>query len=181
MSDLKGTAYEALCHDLVAGITRGTPLQDYILKSGARNRVAGASGYKHQIDLSLVGEERLFLFELKCLYKSIGVAEILILAARFSDISAAFPGHKVLASIVSTKRPSKNVFPLSRQFGLCVDVVENLNSYGLSFANQHFVGHVEKAHAQDHCDAKVIRGNGANPSVNTDLPQKARQAGYVRR
>lgn len=159
MTDSKGTAYERLCHELVAGILKGTPLQDYVINSGARNRIAGASGYRHQIDLSLAGKGQLFVFELKCLEKSIGVAEVLVLAARLSDISAALPDQKVIALIVSTKRPSRNVFPLAHHFGLQVEIVENLSSYGISFANQHFIGHVEKANAQDHCDAEVIRGN----------------------
>lgn len=160
MSNIKGYAYEALCHELVAGIMRGTPLQNYLLKSGAKNRILGASGYKHQIDLSLIGEGRVFIFELKCLEKSIGVAEILVLAGRLNDISANFHGHSVNATIVSTKKPSKNVTPLARQFGLQVDIVEDLNSYGLSFANQHFIGHAEKITAQSYGDAEIIRGNG---------------------
>ena len=47
--------------------------------------------------------------------------------------------------------------PLARHFGIDVDVVEDTRSYGLSFADQHFMGHVERANAQDHQDATVTR------------------------
>jgi hypothetical protein len=160
MSHSKGTAYEKLVHELVTAITRGTPLSEYAIGSGLSNRIPGASGYKHQIDLSLAGSGQLHLLELKCLHKSVGVCAMLVLAARFADISAARPDQKVFARIVSLKRPSRNVMPLARQFGIGVDIVEDLQSYGLSFASQHFVGHVERANAQAHQHAEIIRGSG---------------------
>lgn len=162
MSHSKGTTYEGLVHALVTTITRETPLSKYAIGYGPSNRVAGASEYRHQIDLSLEGNGHLHLLELKCLKKSIGVSEILILAARFADISAARADQKTLATIVSLKKPSRNVIPLARHFGISVDVVEDMQSYGLSFATLHFVGHVERVTAQDQQDATVIRSSASS-------------------
>ena len=161
MSTAKGTAYERLVHELVTAIARGTAISDYRINFGASHRIAGASGFKHQVDLSLAGNAELYLLELKCLEKSIGVCEMLVLAARFADISAANPAQKVFATIVSRKRPSRNVMPLARHFGIRVDIVEDLRSYGLSFSSQHFVGHVERANAQDSQDAETVPRAGA--------------------
>ena len=152
-------AYEALVHSLVAAIKRGTPLDSYDLDGLGSHRILGASGYAHQIDLALLGTGILFIFELKCLKKSVGVAEMLVFAGRKHDITAAYPDHTVLASLVSLKPPSKNAWPLSRHFEIRLEIVESLESYGLSFAGNHFVGHVENADAQDKCDAQVGRGN----------------------
>ena len=107
----------------------------------------------------MLGENQLFIIELKNLNKSIGVAEILVLAARFIDITAAQPNTKVRASIISTKKSSRNVLPLAKQFGLIVNIVEDLNSYALSFYNQQFIGHVERVDLSEQSDATVIRGN----------------------
>ena len=155
----KGSDYENQCRDLIHKIKNRTALHNYVVGSGAKNKIAGSSGYRHQIDVSLSGENQLFIIELKNLSKSIGVAEILVLAARFIDITAAQPSTKVRASIISTKKPSRNVLPLAKQFGLIVDIVEDLNSYALSFSNQHFIGQLEKIDASDQSDATVIRGN----------------------
>lgn len=157
MIERKGAAYEALVHTLVEAIRRGTPLEDYDLGFGGSNKIIGASGYAHQIDLSLLSFDRLYLFELKCLKKSVGVAEMLVLAARQYDIVEAHPSRTVLASMISLKRPSKNAWPLSRHFKIQLEIVESLESYGLSFASLHFIGHKEHASAQVLADAQVTR------------------------
>ena len=156
-----GPAYEKLVAQLVSGLLRGAAMNGHALSSGAKNRVAGLSGYKHQIDLSVAGPGTLYLFELKCLQRSIGVEEVLVLAGRQSDIAAANPSLKVLASMVSLMRPSRNVPALAMQFGFQLEIVENLASYGISFAGNHFVGHVERLEAIDTMDAVLTRGNGA--------------------
>jgi hypothetical protein len=159
MSHAKGTQYEKLVHELVVAITRNTPLNKYVVNWGSANRISGASGYKHQIDLSLTDGDQLYLLELKCLDKSIGVSAMLLLASRLADIAGCHPSQKVTAMIVSRKRPSRNVKPLARHFGIQVGSIEDLQSYGLSFADQHFVVHVERVHADAHQDAEVIRGS----------------------
>jgi hypothetical protein len=98
------------------------------------------------------------LLELKCYEKAVGVEEALVLAARRLDIADANKGHDVVAILLSTKNPSRNVPPLCRHFGLKLDIVEDALSYGLSFADSHFIGHVERAHAVDVQDAVVVRG-----------------------
>ncbi len=53
----KGVEYESLIDELVRGLRYGTSLEsDYRQGQGAKNRIAGASGYKHQIDVSIHGE-----------------------------------------------------------------------------------------------------------------------------
>ena len=156
-----GPAYERLVDELLSGLRRGTPLDSFHQGSGAKNRIQGASGYKHQIDISVGNATDLYLFELKCLQKSIGVQEVMVLAARFADISHAMPACRVHASMVSLKRPSRNVPNLAAHFKIKVEVIEDLLSYGVSFSGHHFVGYVERIHATDHMDAEVIRANGA--------------------
>ena len=155
MTTLSGTQYEVLARDLITTLAVSGALVGYEVGFGPKNRLLGASGYAHQIDLSLLGPQRLFLLELKHFKNPIGVAEILVIASRNLDISAAYSNRVVSASLVSTQRPSRNVPPLARFFGVRLEIVENMQSYGLSFAHEHFVGHVEAIALSDSCDASV--------------------------
>ena len=156
-----GPTYEKLVAQLVAGLLSGTAMSHYTIASGAGNKILGASGYKHQIDLSVTDSKTIYFFELKCLQRSIGVEEILVLASRQADILANNPNLQVFSSMVSMRRPSRNVPGLAKQFGIQVEVVQDLTSYGISFSGSHFVGHVEKLMATDSMDAEVVRANGA--------------------
>ena len=155
MNTTVGTRYERLALELVEQLRLNSALSTLEPSSGATNRIRGASGFPHQIDLSLSDSGRLFLFELKCYTKAIGVEQLLVLASRRADIAAAFPRKTVLASLVSKLQPSRNVRPLAKHFGIEVRVVESLHSYSLSFAGDHFIGHHEQAHASD--SVSVVR------------------------
>lgn len=91
MNTRKGAAYEALVSQLAYTICQGTPLQAYMHRSGSPNRVPGASGFEHQIDLSLLGPDQLFLVELKCLNKPVGVEEVLVFASRYRGLIPTMP------------------------------------------------------------------------------------------
>ena len=153
-----GANYEELFAALVRGLRQGSPLAHFHQASGRSNRHVGASRYPHQIDLSVASPTDLYLFELKCLNKSIGVEEVLVLASRRADIAAANPSLTVHASMVSLRRPSRNVPKLALHFQLELAIVEDIHSYGVSFSGNHFIGHVERANATDSCEAVVSRG-----------------------
>ena len=160
MPKTKGSTYESLVDELVSGIRHKTTLEGYVQGSGPGNRIAGASGYRHQIDLSVLGPKDLFLFELKCWHLAVGVSEVLVLAARLNDIAAAYPSRTVHASMVSLRQPSRNVPPLARHFRVHIEVVTDLKSYGITFAKQAFVGHHEGLQVGSYMDAEVVRRDG---------------------
>jgi hypothetical protein len=148
-----GTHYELLATELLQQLQKSPLLSACTIHNGATNRIRGQSGYFHQIDVSVEDGSRLFLMELKCYKKAVGVEQLLVLAARKQDIQAANPTKTVYASLVSKKNPSKNVPGLAGHFDVGVHVVESLHSYALSFANDHFVGLHETAHASDSISA----------------------------
>jgi len=156
-----GANYELLARKLIDSLQASGQLAEYEGGSGPRNRMAGASGYKHQIDLSLQSEKALFLLELKYLGKPVGVAELLILASRKADLEARFAPTPVHASLVTTMKPSRNVRPLAAHFGVNIDFVADLSSYALTFDLNRFLGHVESAQAADIVSASFIPANGA--------------------
>ncbi|WP_284308824.1 hypothetical protein [Hydrogenophaga electricum] len=137
---IKGSDYEHLVNKLIAGLREGANLTNFEQRYGATNRIKGASGYKHQIDVSLLGHSDLFLFEAKCLKRVLGVQEVLIMGARLTDISAAFPNHRVHASVISMKHVSRNAQPIADHFNVKIDWISDVKNYGITFANQHLVG-----------------------------------------
>lgn len=155
-----GLAYEELVSTLLDGLRRGTPLHGYTQHAGARNRIIGASGYAHQIDVSVCNSTNMYLFEAKCLHRPIGVNGLLVMAARKADIAEAFPNINIHASMLSTKQATKNVPALAKYFSINVDIIENLYNYGVSFSNTHFIGFRETAIASSSMDAEVIPKNG---------------------
>ncbi|MCY1546904.1 hypothetical protein D9M68_829290 [compost metagenome] len=78
------------------------------------------------------------------------------MAARKADIAAAFPSHHVHASMASMKRESRNVPSLAAHFGVGVDIVQDLYSFGVSFSENHFVGWRDTAVMSSFMDAEVI-------------------------
>ena len=63
-------------------------LDDAVIRHGAKNRIAGASGFKHQIDVSIEIPMKRLLIVIECKrYKSkVALKDMLILIARIDDI-----------------------------------------------------------------------------------------------
>ena len=90
MQTLSPADYEKLVADIVLGMRQSAPeLAMLSLGAGRANRILGASGYNHQIDVSLTGPGGKFLLECKKWNKRAGVESVLVLAARASDILQA--------------------------------------------------------------------------------------------
>lgn len=158
---MKGANYEKLALELVRGIQSGTSLAKCSLGHSAGNRVLGQSGYRHQIDLSVSDDRRLFLFELKCWSGKVGVAEVLVLNSRLRDISQSNPEQSVTASLVSKVGVTRDARKLADHFGINVEIVQDIHSYGLSFGNEHFVGMMSRGSASSILDAEIIKKSKA--------------------
>lgn len=155
----KGSDYEHAVSSLISGLGARANLSKFGLGSGRPNRIMGASGYEHQIDVSLQGSTDLFLFEAKCLKRVVGVQEILVLKSRLDDISAAFPSHQVHATIISMKHISKGAKILAEHFKINADCVRDIRNYGISFARHHFIGRGEIVSAKSTMKFREIPPN----------------------
>jgi hypothetical protein len=60
---MDGHEYESLVSSLVTTLVQNTPLRGHEIGTGRQNRIAGASGYRHQIDLTWRHQHSLFLVE----------------------------------------------------------------------------------------------------------------------
>jgi hypothetical protein len=70
---------------------------------GRSNKLRGASGFEHQIDVSVHGDSFIYLAECKCWNSSVPVEKVLAFACRCADIQEANRETEVIGAIVTTK------------------------------------------------------------------------------
>ena len=99
----------------------------------SRSRVAGASGYHHQIDVSVCATNDLTLLECKCWNKKIDPEAVLCLAARVRDIQAGKKPTpvKVTGAIVTKIGLGEGAGTVARYLDVCVYTVRNQHDFGV--------------------------------------------------
>lgn len=136
--------YERLVLDVLSQLTRDSEsLGRPLIGGGHQNKIAGASGFPHQIDVSLKTDRSLLLFECKHWAEPVDVEPVLVIASRLADIRAANPGLEVEAAVVSTKSPTSGAQVLARYFGVQLDVVSTPGEYALRIRERFFLGRTE--------------------------------------
>lgn len=152
--------YEVLVQSLVEELRRGVPsFSGAEIKGGSRNRITGASGFPHQIDVSLHVQDTLVLVECKHWLEPVDAEAVLSFASRLADIRALNGAAVVHASLVSTKAATRGAAQLANHFGVSLDVVANEREYGIRLSNQVFVTVAERLTPTDQSNAEVVRGN----------------------
>lgn len=106
---------EHLVQELVDGL--GAALGENSLRGGKANRIPGASGYRHQIDVSIHLFGKIVLLECKRFNRPVAIQHALTLAARLQDIREANPFCDVTASLVSTRAVTAGSLKISSHVG----------------------------------------------------------------
>ena len=154
---MKAAEYEQLVSEIAEGICQSAPeLHGLVPGSGHKNRISGASGYRHQIDVSLKESARMFLIECKRWKKRIGVAEVLVLAGRASDIQACSTGCSVKAIMVSMCGASEGAWQLAKHFGIDIETAQSASEFGLRIGKYIHQAVSDGLRMGDHCEISVI-------------------------
>ena len=152
--------YEQLLAEIADGICRAAPdLQSLVLGSGRNNKIEGASGYGHQIDVSLQDPARLFIIECKYWTDRIGVQEVLVLCARTIDIAGRLKGCSITPILVSVKGASAGAVKLARHFGVTIEIAVSASEFGLRIGKFVTQAVTDRVVMSDHCEATVLRNN----------------------
>lgn len=130
------------------------------VRGGGGNHVRGASGHRHQIDVSIHSDSEIVLIECKHIGKNLEPQHVLTHAARLLDIRAGHPGHRVSASVVSIKSGSIGAKRIGDYFGVQVDYALNLEDYCITLKDRHHIGVISVANATDSAEADVMRRGG---------------------
>ena len=153
--------YEALVRDVVHEFTAvAEGLGQCKVTGGAQNRVAGASGFAHQIDVAVRRSTDLLLVECKYWKDPVDVEPVLVLAARIADVSGNAPGTAVHGSIVSTQEPTAGAKVLAAHFGISINTVLSLHEYALRVFNHFFAGVSDGLNLADSVKIEVVRDSG---------------------
>lgn len=150
--------YEQVVSDIARGIQDGAAdLSNFKLGYGAKNRIRGTSGYRHQIDVSLVSPERVYLIECKLWGRKVGVAEILTLAARAADIGALRSDLLVDCILASNAGPTRGAKKLIAHFGIQVEAVKSASEFGFKLGKNIHLGVVDVISPTGHVTSLELR------------------------
>jgi hypothetical protein len=104
------------------------------VKYGKKNRWVGASGYRHQIDVSVQSHQDLILVECKYWNKNVPAHAILTFFARVYDIRPTFNGqvHPVIVTKVGFQAGAE---PLAAYYNINLQVIPSASAFGFMYKN----------------------------------------------
>ena len=145
--------YEKVVADIVRDILQSSGEHKHLLLgSGRNNRIPGASGYHHQIDVSIHGPSLLYLIECKRWKDKIGLAEVLVLAARMNDIQDHFRECSVIGifgCLNSATGPAKQV---AEHYKIIIEIVHSSTEFGLRVGRHVAHGILDSLSISDEVD-----------------------------
>jgi hypothetical protein len=141
---MKPKEYEELVRKLISELTQTVGTSCFCAITGGRkNKITGASGFAHQVDVSLKTGRALFLFECKYWGKPVDAEPVLVISSRLAHVRAANPNLEVKAAVISTKQPTAGAQILSRYFDVRLDVVATPSEYALLIRDQFYLGRTD--------------------------------------
>ena len=152
---LESIEYECFVQRLVTELNDSSA--STLVRGGKDNKIKGASGHHHQIDVSIHSATELILIECKHVGKNLEPHHVLTHAARLLDIRAGHPDLIVFASVVSIKSGSIGAKRVGDYFGVEVDCAIDLADYCITLKDRHHVGVGSVANAQDRAEADITR------------------------
>ena len=118
-------------------------------KHGSTNRVAGISGYRHQIDASIGDKDFLFIVECKCWATAIPTIAVLTFASRFRDIQDKRPTCAIEAAIVTTVGAHSGAHRLAKHFGIRICVLRSPTDFSIQYRDYGRASMGDNATASD--------------------------------
>ena len=155
-NQMNSTDYEQLVAELAQNLVSQSNSNPLVkIGWGSTNRIAGASGFEHQIDVSVSDPSRMLLIECKYWKKRIDPEASLAFAARVIDIGDNNKGREVIGRIVTTYNVTNGVRQIADYFNLGVDRVLSAQEYVLQIWNYVGIAVAEGAKAGDTFSANV--------------------------
>jgi hypothetical protein len=151
--------YEELVSRVAQKVRDGMPrLQSSAIGFGQTNRIQGASGYHHQIDVSVEAASVLLLVECKCWQTGVDTVNTLAFCARCIDITARLDNQKkVVAALAAMKGYDPGAVQLANFFGVKLWKVMNEQEFVCRVMEVVSVGLVNHAGVFDRVLVKVVR------------------------
>ena len=106
---------------------------------GRTNLIRGASGFEHQIDVSVTAANHLFLAECKCWNSAVPVEKVLAFLGRVGDIQSA-TDLEVVPAVVTTQGFQSGCETIGAHYGVSLDVVRNSQEFVLRYLKHASAG-----------------------------------------
>ncbi|MFZ2223861.1 MAG: restriction endonuclease [Candidatus Deferrimicrobium sp.] len=128
--------YEKVVAEIATAVARGAGgLPENATSYGRKNLWRGASGFRHQIDVSIEVEERIHLVECKYWNKPVPIEYVLSFYGRIQDIQPTTK-KPVEGAIVSQKGFQRGAKEVAAHFRIHLDVVESAEVFGYKFGQR---------------------------------------------
>ncbi|OLD89326.1 MAG: hypothetical protein DMD38_10780 [Gemmatimonadetes bacterium] len=167
---MKPSEYEHLVAELVAALVKEVDgLAPASLAHGRGNKISGASGYPHQIDVSFAVQGEVHIIECKCWKKKVTPDAVLVLAARVHDIAGALRSQKVRGALATSRGCGPGATELASYFGIILQNATSPHDFVLTYRDRISAGVTESLTLAEHAVAQLHppsshphpRGSGA--------------------
>ena len=136
---MKPEKYEKVVAAIAESVAqRVEVLPEGTVQSGRQNHWLGASGFKHQIDVSVRGNERVLLVECKYLKRRISVEAVLTLQGRLADIRPTL-GLEVEGAIITKIGFQSGAQRVAQYFAIHCDLIRSAEEFGFKYAGYLFI------------------------------------------
>lgn len=157
MRAMTSAEYEELTKQLVVALVKQVDgLQPKAANSGRRNRVMGASGFEHQIDVSIQTSGELHLIECKYWRRRVSPDAVLTLAGRMQDIAAANPNKAIKGALATTHGPSPGAEAVARYFKISSQRVTSAQEFALNYKNEIHLLDGDAAAVTEHVRPELV-------------------------
>ena len=158
--------YEELMSRLTKKICDGIPkLGGGDIHCGPTNRIRGASGYAHQIDVSVEADEVLLLVECKCWKSKVDTAAVLAFCARRIDIRDRLSKEKkVIGAVATTVGFGPGAKTLAQYFEVELWHVLNEQEFVCRVENVISIGLADSVGMTDRVLTKLVRAEDSAES-----------------
>jgi len=133
--------YEKVVHDIAAALYEvAENMQAEKLGYGSSNKLAGISGFNHQIDVSIASKNDLILIECKRWNQRVEVPAFLTFLARILDIKAQETRRAVHPIVVTTIGFEEGVRTLANYYKIQLQVVRSASEFAMKYKNVATLG-----------------------------------------
>ena len=147
-----GAEYEQFLADIIQTIiSSGRSIDD--LKSGATNKVRGASGQDHQVEVSFVNrgnkEAVRVLIECKRCQKPVGLSQVKIVKATRDDISQNQSCLPTRGIIVSLSRFTAGAKLFAKYYNITLEKLSDQRPYRFNYVNFSVLADSDRGFGED--------------------------------
>ena len=150
--------YEAFVAGLARALLRNRDASE--VRSGFRNHLAGASGVRHQIDVSFLDRSTtphtLVVIECKHLRRPVKLAHVKVVKATVDDLAQRLPEETVKGVLVSLRGAQRGAIDYARHYNIDLQLVSDGSFYHFKYADLELIASSGLSSGHSHVSARGV-------------------------